>query len=597
MDLQPGLPARAALARFAAAALLLAAAAIPTFAQQNPAPADARDLAGLWGIDTVFAPAAQGELTLTRRGGAWTARIAGLQATSAVSGDSLRLALPGGRGWFRGRIEAAGARVAGFWIRPAGMESISRYATPLVLRRAGPGVWRGVVTPLEDRYQLYASIQPDSAGALTVFFRNPQRNQRGGARTFRVERAGDSVRFVPPGDTAAIRARLDRAAGRLVVAWPALGADVPLRRMRGAEARGFYARVPPAAPYRYRAPVPRGDGWRTAQARAAGLDPAPLERLVRRIEAADPADPAAPQVHSLLVARHGRLALEEYFHGHDAGRPHDLRSASKTFAGVLLGAWRLQGLRLGPETRVLPLFARYGPPRNPDPRKDAITLGHLLTMTSGLACDENDAASPGNENTMQSQTEQPDWYRFALDLPMARAPGERYAYCSASPNLAAGAIRQASGEWLVSSFDRLVARPLGITRYHVNVTPADEMYFGGGVRMLPRDLLKFGQLYLDGGVWNGRRVVAAEWVARSTRLQTPPPDADGLGWHLNQVRAGGRVFREYEANGNGGQLLMVLPELDLAVVVTAGNYNAYNVWRKFREDWLAQSIIPAVVGR
>ena len=79
--------------------------------------------------------------------------------------------------------------------------------------------------------------------------------------------------------------------------------------------------------------------------------------------------------------------------------------------------------------------------------------------------------------------------------------------------------------------------------------------------------------------------------------EAKPDAADGYGWHLNEIRAGGRVYRGYEANGNGGQLLMVLPELDVAVVVTAGNYGTYGVWRKFRDEWLPEHIIPAISGR
>lgn len=583
---------RITCATFVLCALILAANAP---AQQRRA--DEAELVGVWGMDTIFGPAAKGELTVSRRGGAWRARIGRFAVDAAGAGDSVRFELPAEQGGFRGRMEAAGARLAGFWTRPGGVEANMPYATPVTLRRVAPGVWRGTVEPLEDRYQLYAWIGRDSAGALTAFFRNPQRNSRGGAQRFAVERAGNAVRFVPPGDAAPIIAKLDGAGTRLVVSWPALQRDLPLRRMRRDEARGLFPRVTPGTAYRYRPPVARADGWRVADARTVGMDAAALERLVRRIEAADPADPAAPQVHSILVAHRGRLVLEEYFHGHDQDRPHDLRSASKTFAGVLLGAARQRGLRLGPESPVVPLFAGDGAPRNPDPRKAAITVGHLLTMSSGLACDENDNDSPGNENTMQTQTAQPDWYRFALDLPMARAPGERYAYCSAGMNLAGGAIRAAGGEPLTSAFHRLVAQPLGITHYHVNLTPTGEMYFGGGTRMRSRDFLKFGQLYLDGGVWNGRRIVSADWVAASTRRQSPPDANDGYGWHLNEIRAGGRAYREYEANGNGGQLLMVLPELDLAVVVTAGNYGNYGVWRKFRDEWLPQHVIPAAIGR
>ena len=152
-----------------------------------------------------------------------------------------------------------------------------------------------------------------------------------------------------------------------------------------------------------------------------------------------------------------------------------------------------------------------------------------------------------------------------------------------------------TGTWLPVLFDRFVAQPLGISRFYMNLTPTGEGYGGGGVQMRPRDFLKFGALYLAGGVWNGRRVVSSQWVAASTAplVPTGPGRADGYAWHLNTLHAGGRDYREYEANGNGGQFLIVLPELDVAIVFTAGEYGRYGVWRKLRDSWVAESIIPA----
>ena len=146
-----------------------------------------------------------------------------------------------------------------------------------------------------------------------------------------------------------------------------------------------------------------------------------------------------------------------------------------------------------------------------------------------------------------------------------------------------------------ADFDRYIARPLQFERYHLNLTPTGDAYLGGGTHLRPRDWMKLGQAYLDGGVWNGKRVVSKSWVETST---VPHPmnakGGDGYNWHTNQIQAGDKVYRQYEANGNGGQLLMVLPELDLVVVFTAGNYMNYGVWGKFRSELLPQYIIAAI---
>jgi CubicO group peptidase (beta-lactamase class C family) len=100
-------------------------------------------------------------------------------------------------------------------------------------------------------------------------------------------------------------------------------------------------------------------------------------------------------------------------------------------------------------------------------------------------------------------------------------------------------------------------------------------------------------------VWNGRRVVSKAWVERSTapHVRVSEESADGYDWHLYRLRAGSRTYREYEANGNGGRLVIVLPELDLAIAFTAGNYNSYGLWRRFRDELVPQCVIPAALDR
>jgi len=134
----------------------------------------------------------------------------------------------------------------------------------------------------------------------------------------------------------------------------------------------------------------------------------------------------------------------------------------------------------------------------------------------------------------------------------------------------------------------------------MNLMPMGQGYFGGGVYLRPRDLLKLGVTYLDGGVWDGRRIVSRAWVEESTAQQIGPPQAqgrDGYAWHLNTLTSGGCSYREYEATGNGGQYLIVLPELDLALVFTGGDYGRYRIWRRWRDQLVPGFVIPAVTSR
>ena len=251
---------------------------------------------------------------------------------------------------------------------------------------------------------------------------------------------------------------------------------------------------------------------------------------------------------------------------------------------------------------------------NPDPRKDRITLAHLMTHSAGLNCNDNDDNSPGNESIMDSQRVQPNWWKYTLDLPMAHEPGERYAYCSGNINLVGGALTVGTRTWLPELFERTVATPLQFGRWHWNLMPNREGYLGGGAFLRPRDLLKLGQAYLDGGVWNGRRIVDSSWVASSTRPRmsiTPETTgynaedfgnyygvgADALAWHQNNLRVDGSTVEAYAASGNGGQVLLVIPEYHLAVVFTGGNYRQGGVWGRWGQEIIGDKVIPAIAPR
>lgn len=604
-----------------AAGIPIALSLVLSPALAEPAPEDS--LVGLWGFGTAFGPMLQGELVVERtKNPGWRASFGGLEATAEANGDSVRVAFSDGYGHYRGAIAANGRSIAGHWIRrgipedpryPGG--SSQPFATPVVLTRMGHEKWRGEVRSLEDRLELHLKIFRNEDGMLLGAFRDPDMNRTGGASRFRVTRQGDAIEFSVPNDAGgfevAIEARLLRQPERLEMLWPDLGHTVELHRRSPEDATFFFARPQGEPAYAYRRPEATGDGWKTARGRDVGIDETAFTRVVQKIIDSDPAARRPSLIHSILIARRGRLVLEEYFFGYDRETPHDLRSAGKTFASVMLGAAMMNGAAIAPDTKVYELLASAGPYANPDPRKSKITLAHLMTHTSGLACDDNNDASPGNEDTMQGQTAEADWWKYTLDLSMAHEPGSRYAYCSANMNLMGAALTAATRTWLPTLFDRAVARPLDFGRYHWNLMPTEEGYLGGGAWLRPRDLLKVGQAYLDGGVWRGRRIVDESWVAESTapRMRISPAttgltaeefpnyygeSVDAYAWHLGAMRAGDRVYRTYEASGNGGQVLIVAPELDLVAVFTGGNYRQGGIWSRWRDEILGAEILPAI---
>jgi CubicO group peptidase (beta-lactamase class C family) len=253
---------------------------------------------------------------------------------------------------------------------------------------------------------------------------------------------------------------------------------------------------------------------------------------------------------------------------------------------------------IGPETPVYSLFPNVSPDLQSDSRRQQITLASLMTHSSGLACDDNDNASPGREDEMQNHREL-DWYKYVLDLPIVHPVGQKWAYCSGGINLVAGAVRQATHTWLPEYFDRYIARPLQFGHYYTQLMPDGEAYMGGGMYFRPRDFLKIGQVYLDGGAWHGLRIVDRAWVEASIvpRIKGYDDDGEGYAWHIYSITSGGHKYREIEANGTGGQIIMIMPELDLTVFFTAGNFNSYSVSRKSREELVAQILIPGITGK
>ena len=588
--------------RYCVAALLLLG--LPAAEAQVPANDEsAASLAGLWSSESDFSPALRGELVVTRVDGMWRGTLAGAEVRS----ETLNLDFGDAGGKFRGAASPSGDTLEGWWTQPPGLPG-QAYATPLRLVHAGESAWRGAVIPLSQTFALYLNIARNEDWRWVGAFRNPEFNFNGGASRFLASRSGDTVSFSTPEGEVARTATL-RDAHTLSVMSPPLSQPLDLTPVSRSAAFRFIPRAPGV--YAYRQPEQTDDGWRTADADDVGFSDGALAAIIQRIIESDPAARRPQLIHSLLVARNGRLVLDEYFFGNDRNTPHDIRSAGKSFASALVGAAMHDGAALSPDTRVFDMLAGDGPFANADPRKSTITLAHLMTHTSGLDCNDNDDASRGNEGAMQGQTDQPDWWRFTLDLPMAHDPGERYAYCTAGINLVGAALRKATGQGVPDLFDRLVARPLQFDRYYWNLAPNGEGYLGGGAYIRPRDLLKLGQLFLDGGVWNGRRIVSSAWATQSTSAHVAINEAttgmdaetfanvathgaDGYGWHRYGVLVGDQRIEAFEANGNGGQLLVVVPAYELVVVLTGGNYGQGGIWTRWRDDIIGGEIIKAM---
>ena len=345
-----------------------------------------------------------------------------------------------------------------------------------------------------------------------------------------------------------------------------------------------------------------GADWPVASPESVGLQASRLHEMESAIHGGQ-----FKKITSVLVARHGTLAYELYGEGTSASDLMDTRSATKSVTGMLVGIAVDRGL-LGVDSRVLPFFADKQPIQNPDPRKDAITVEDLLTMSSILECDDWNEFSRGNEERMYVVE---DWLRFALDLPVkgfpswARKPadspyGRSFSYCTAGAFVVGQVLARATRTPVEAFARENLFRPLGIDRVDWKLSPLGEAQTGGGLGLRSRDLLALAQLYANGGVWEGRRIVSEGWVRRSTDPHARIDEKTEYGylWWRRRFGSGATAFDGYYMSGNGGNKVAVFPEADLVVAITSTNYNTRGMHEQTDQllsDYVLAAVAPSTI--
>jgi len=343
---------------------------------------------------------------------------------------------------------------------------------------------------------------------------------------------------------------------------------------------------------------PMSDGWPTASVETAGLSAQKLQEMESAVRADE-----FKKITSVVIARHGKLAYEGYFGGTDANTLMETRSATKSITSMLIGIAIDQGLLASVNAPVLPFFRDKQPLQNPDPRKEKITVEDLLTMSSLLECDDWNDFSRGNEERMYLIE---DWARFPLDLPIKGfAPwvtkpkdspyGRSFSYCTAGAFLLGQAVERSVKMPVQDFAKKNLFDPLGIEKADWKFSPLGEAQTGGGLGLRSRDLLKLGQLYANGGVWNGKRIVSESWVKISTEphVRIDEQTLYGYLWWLKSFKSGEHAHPAYFMSGNGGNKVEVLPDLDMVVVITSTNYNTKGMHEQ-TEKLLTDYVLAAV---
>ena len=365
--------------------------------------------------------------------------------------------------------------------------------------------------------------------------------------------------------------------------------------MLGAAAAVGSAMVRPlaAAPFEWRDIPPSEAGF------ASDLD----SRLLKLV-----ADKRAWGLHGVLIARGGRIVLERYFEGEDNSwgqslgvvhfgpdTLHNLYSVTKSIVALLYGIALAAGKVPPPSAPLYAQFPEYADLVATDERRRQQTIAHALSMSLGAEWNEIGLAYDSRANDEVGMEMATDRYRFVLDRPVTGPPGKRWQYSGGATALLGRLIARGTGHSLPDYARVALFDPIGVGKTEW-VTSRDTWVFrqtgsgdgepiaASGLRMTPRDLARIGQLVIDNGAAAGRQVVPAEWLSQcfTPRVSVNELQRYGYQWYLGDMEflTDGKVRLEHwvGAAGNGGQRLFVMPDLDLIVVVTAGNYSELEQW-------------------
>jgi CubicO group peptidase (beta-lactamase class C family) len=307
-------------------------------------------------------------------------------------------------------------------------------------------------------------------------------------------------------------------------------------------------------------------GWQTALPETQGIDSANLAGALTGYR-----EQNIP-IHSLFLVRDGYVVADATFYPYDGQTIHDVASVTKSVMTTLIGIAIDQG-KLSLDDKLVSFF----PDReiaNLDARKEAITVRHLVTMSSGLECIRDGM----DGDTVSAMHASPDFVQFALDLPMAAEPGSRFVYCSPAIHLLSPILEQATGMSALEFARQNLFEPLGITETKWERDPQGYYNGWGDLSLHTADMAKIGLLFLHQGQWDGEQLVSREWVAEATAVQMTTPDGSedpyGYGWWLSDDPGMEGAFR---AAGRLGQNIIILPQWDMILTTTGGGFEVEEI--------------------
>jgi len=337
--------------------------------------------------------------------------------------------------------------------------------------------------------------------------------------------------------------------------------------------------------YVYVIPEETGDGWETASIPSVGLNEIKLLQMLGYLQG----NPDH-KIHGIIIVKNSKLVFEEYYPGDkfnlgqytgetgfDREDTHNLCSATKSFVSALIGIAIDKGFIQSVDQEIFNFFPEHSDLFQNNPLKQAITIKHLLTMSSGIQWDDETYYYNDPRNDIYQLFTVSDPIRHILSKDIIETPGTVFAYRNCNTNLLGEIIRKATGQRLDTFAENYLFSKLGITELEWQMLRNNVVFCSGDLRLRPRDMAKFGQLFFNGGVWNQEQIISESWINESVQSRYFMPaswseDGYGYQWWIKIFHSGSRYYGSYFAQGWGGQCIFVFPGNNMIVVFTGGNY-------------------------
>jgi CubicO group peptidase (beta-lactamase class C family) len=324
------------------------------------------------------------------------------------------------------------------------------------------------------------------------------------------------------------------------------------------------------------------------QISASKIDTSKIEELNRKI-----ATQYFKDITSIVVLKDGKLFLEEYFNGANRKTLHDTRSVGKSFASTLLGI-AVKDNYIKSESQTLNEFYKLNTFQNYSTTKDSITLKDLLTMSSSFDGSDMNSESPGNEENMYPTK---NWVEFALNLPIdkSKVANKQWDYFTAGVVVLGDIIHKCVPNGLEKYSNEKLFKPMGITSFKWQFTPQKVANTAGSVQLRSLDYAKYGQLYKNQGVWNGRQILSQEWITKSLSHQITISEDEYYGYLFwnKTYNVNGVNYEVYYSSGNGGNRIFIFKDFPIVVVITSTAYNTpygHKQVDKIMQNYLIEAI-------